>query len=187
MCDPRRVQNNSGYTHLCSSAPIDSLSTAFLSLFCSLCSGMFDDGVHVYLIEPLQQTHSIVSYNQNMYCIIQRFYPIHPHHTCKTTSAVPHYISTLAEVPFCPIWRWFKCICCVIFVVVLLHCLHVFVLSSSCGRDNVVEINIKILLRMFIILYWFHCASWYQISTICLYFLDFMLSLHQAQKYTGIF
>lgn len=26
-------------------------------------SGMFDDGVYMYLIEPLQQTHSIVSYS----------------------------------------------------------------------------------------------------------------------------
>uniref|UniRef100_A0AAQ5ZLR1 ADAM metallopeptidase domain 23a n=1 Tax=Amphiprion ocellaris TaxID=80972 RepID=A0AAQ5ZLR1_AMPOC len=30
---------------------------------CNGLHGMFDDGVHVYLIEPLQQTHSIVSYS----------------------------------------------------------------------------------------------------------------------------
>lgn len=44
-------------------APTDSVSTAFSPLCTSLSSGsgMFDDGVHMYLIEPLRQTHSAVS------------------------------------------------------------------------------------------------------------------------------
>lgn len=29
------------------------------------CSGMFDDGLHMYLIEPLQQTHLSVSYSHH--------------------------------------------------------------------------------------------------------------------------
>lgn len=62
------------------SLSIDSVSTVF-SLFSSLSlpgSGMFDDGVYMYLIEPLQQTHSIVSYScrpEEQYCITQRFCP----------------------------------------------------------------------------------------------------------------
>lgn len=46
-------------------APTDSVSTAFSPLCTSLSpgSGMFDDGVHMYLIEPLRQTHSAVSYS----------------------------------------------------------------------------------------------------------------------------
>uniref|UniRef100_A0A671XZ03 ADAM metallopeptidase domain 23 n=1 Tax=Sparus aurata TaxID=8175 RepID=A0A671XZ03_SPAAU len=45
---------------------------------CNGLHGMFDDGVYMYLIEPLQQTHSIVSYScrtEEQYCITQRFCP----------------------------------------------------------------------------------------------------------------
>lgn len=43
----------------------ESVSTVFSPLCTSLSpgSGMFDDGVHTYLIEPLRQTHSAVSYS----------------------------------------------------------------------------------------------------------------------------
>lgn len=50
------------------SARIDSVLTVSLSLplLVSLPgSGMFDDGLYMYLIEPLQQTHSIVSYSRH--------------------------------------------------------------------------------------------------------------------------
>uniref|UniRef100_A0A671XZ02 ADAM metallopeptidase domain 23 n=1 Tax=Sparus aurata TaxID=8175 RepID=A0A671XZ02_SPAAU len=46
---------------------------------CNGLHGMFDDGVYMYLIEPLQQTHSIVSYScrtEEQYCITQRFCPL---------------------------------------------------------------------------------------------------------------
>lgn len=38
-------------------------SPFFISLPLRPSSGVFDDGVHTYLIEPLQQTHPIVSYS----------------------------------------------------------------------------------------------------------------------------
>lgn len=65
LWNPRRAQNISGCTHLCCLAPIDSVLTGVSLPFILPLpgSGMFDDGVHVYLIEPLQQNHSTVSYS----------------------------------------------------------------------------------------------------------------------------
>uniref|UniRef100_A0A671XZR6 ADAM metallopeptidase domain 23 n=1 Tax=Sparus aurata TaxID=8175 RepID=A0A671XZR6_SPAAU len=44
---------------------------------CNGLHGMFDDGVYMYLIEPLQQTHSIVSYSCHIYTVAQLYEKVH--------------------------------------------------------------------------------------------------------------
>lgn len=91
---------------LSSPALINSVSTALLSFFISLplcpCSGMFDDGVHTYLIEPLQQTHPIVSYSHVIAAEVGRH---RLHHVCTLASAtvcISHQRSMLMKLQIEP-------------------------------------------------------------------------------------